>query len=326
MAFCPIDEAFGNYMTNDLNPNPLENSSYLDTDSGRGEKKQKVKKKRINCNRRNTNFSMNQDDMYQLPPDMSDDDSNFNNNLQGYSSMDDIDLYSIKAESPTKIRKKCRKKKTPKNTDHLDTMSNDYEYRQFTQPVPTDNCIETFQGYNHSNNLNNNRNNRTNKIKLRKVHKKKNKKAPEINEIYEYNEMDNRPIKEIDNQDIIHTSEDSDIEETRPILKTKHKTKLENAQISEINNKINFIMNQISNNNEEEDTKEYNNLNDIILFVIFGVFVLIIIESLYRLITKIIKANDIIKMTSDNIRHSPKSNIFQNDTLDMVTNYIKSKN
>ena len=149
------------------------------------------------------------------------------------------------------------------------------------------------------------------------------------------------PIENInhENGEYIHTS-DSDLEETKPIFQKVSNNKNINKkrkeidftssnQINEINNKINFIMNQISNNNQEDESKEYNNLNDIILFVIFGIFVIIIIESLYRLITKIIKANSIIGASNNSIigkNNNSRSKIMSNDPIEMVTNYIKNKN
>ena len=66
MSFCPIDEAFGNYLTNDLEtPNPIESSLYKNLESNNCEKKSKLKNKKINCNRQNTSFTMNPDDLYQ---------------------------------------------------------------------------------------------------------------------------------------------------------------------------------------------------------------------------------------------------------------------
>ena len=343
MSFCPIDEAFGNYMTNDLTPDPLESTSYRDKGSGDyGEcrKRQKLKKKKINCNRRNTSFTMNPEDIYNSPPDISDSDADFNSNLQGYSSMDDIELYSIKGKNPASIRKKCRKKKTPIHTEVLNSMSDDYSYERYTRPCNKDQ-IETFANYNQNqtNSKGNNIGSSNKKIKIKKTNKVR-QKRPEVNEIYEYSDEDNVHIDEInhENSEYIHTS-DSELEETRPIFQkhpnNKHINKPHkgnntpnNSQINEINNKINFIMNQISNNNEDE-SKEYNNLNDIILFVIFGVFVIIIIEALYRLITKIIKANSIIGASNNSIigkNNNSRAKIMSNDPIEMVTNYIKNKN
>lgn len=346
MSFCPIDEAFGNYMTNDLTPDPLESTSYRDKDSGDCSKRQKIKKNKINCNRRSTSFTMNPEDIYNSPPDISDSDADFNSNLQGYSSMDDIELYSIKAKNPASIRKKCRKKKTPKHTEILNTMSDDYSYERYTRPCNKDQ-IETFANYNptervsnrnisHNKHKNNGSSNK--KIKIKKTNKDR-QKRPEVNEIYEYNDEDNIPMDEINHENIeyVHTS-DSELEETRPIFlhqdnnRKKNRKGMDhsnNSQINEINNKINFIMNQISNNNQEDESKEYNNLNDIILFVIFGVFVIIIIEALYRLITKIIKANSIIGASNNSIigkNNNSRSKIMSNDPIEMVTNYIKNKN
>ena len=90
-------------------------------------------------------------------------------------------------------------------------------------------------------------------------------------------------------------SDDSNLKATNSVQEQNNNTGM-NSQISEINNKINFIMNQISNKDNEIKESQHNNIHDIILFVIFGIFVLIILESLYRLISKMVKANSILKV------------------------------
>jgi len=98
-------------------------------------------------------------------------------------------------------------------------------------------------------------------------------------------------------------------------------------------------MNQISTKDEEE-SNTYNNINDIILFVIFGVFVLIVIEGLYRLISKIIRANSILDFRRDNIPPQSKiprsvgsvdkvgggdSVVSSRDPIEMFTEYLRNK-
>ena len=46
MSYCPIDEAFGNYLTEDLNPNPLESSVYQGMNSNNCVKKKKNQKEK----------------------------------------------------------------------------------------------------------------------------------------------------------------------------------------------------------------------------------------------------------------------------------------
>ena len=62
------------------------------------------------------------------------------------------------------------------------------------------------------------------------------------------------------------------------------------SQISEINNKISFIMNQMNKGDSNEIVGEENNMHDIILFIIFGIFVLLILESFYKMISKVLRA------------------------------------
>ena len=139
------------------------------------------------------------------------------------------------------------------------------------------------------------------------------------------------------------TSDSDDMEETPSNLKATTQPNTlgnqntgMNSQISEINNKINFIMNQISNRDNEITESQHNNIHDIILFVIFGIFVLIILESLYRLISKMVKANTILRVnTNTNGNANPGSSlggllepnkvnsgkISSGDTFEAVRNY-----
>ena len=65
--------------------------------------------------------------------------------------------------------------------------------------------------------------------------------------------------------------------------------------MNEINNKINFLINQVNNddnnlllNNNNNNSKSLeSNMHDIILFILFGVFVILILEALYKLVVKI---------------------------------------
>lgn len=342
MSYCPIDEAFGNYLT-DVNPDPLETSVYKRMDGRNCEKKQKRKKKKINCNRKNTSFSMNPDDLYISSPDVSEDDQDFNQTLQNYNPLTNIDLYNISAQNPIKKCKKKKHRSRPAKNTILDELSNDLYSGNYTQAVNPQGCVvEGFEDYNT--------------VQPEKRHnvKKSNKntrvKRPEVNEVFEYNEDDNKPINNIG---YVHGDNDTDseVEETKPILRANNANNANNAnklmkpqseintQISEINNKINFIMNQISTKDEEE-SNTYNNINDIILFVIFGVFVLIVIEGLYRLISKIIRANSILDLRRSNLPPQSKiprsvgsgekvgggeNMVSSRDPIEMFTEYLRKK-
>ena len=333
MSYCPIDEAFGNYLT-DVNPDPLETSVYKKIDGRNCRTRQKLKKKKINCNRKNTSFSMNSEDLYSSSPDVSEDDEDFNQNLQNYNPLTNIDLYNINAQNPIK---KCKKKKrrSAKNTI-LDELSNDLYSGNYTQAAnPQRGVVEGFENYNTVQ--------PEKRYNIKKSNKNTRVRRPAVNEVFEYNEDDNKPIN---NLGYVHGDNDTDseVEETKPILRAKHSNKSTkppselNNQISEINNKINFIMNQISTKDEEE-SNTYNNINDIILFVIFGVFVLIVIEGLYRLISKIIRANSILDLRRDIPPQSKiprsvgsgekvgggESVVSSRDPIEMFTEYLRKK-
>jgi hypothetical protein len=366
MSYCPIDEAFGTFMTDGLNPDPLESSSFKLIKSNNCVKKNKIKKKKINCNRNSTSFSENQDDIYTISPDVTDDDMDFDNNLQHGYEDNNIDLYKIGTSPPSRNKKsKISKKKRTRGTVQTNNSvnynnSNNYERNEnlINSMNPMNslsrvNVYENFQNYNPNLDQMNNSNSKT----IKKKPKITRKKPIEKNEIYEYSQEDDMPIEELREVHGIVTNEesdsDSDLEETRQILKNTNITKQNgemNSQISEINNKINFIMNQISNKDNEIKESEHNNIHDIILFVIFGIFVLIILEALYRLISKMVKANTIL---SNNISRpvdlrpsSPSLNsrlfgsrsnsrlegsgsdnslISSSDTFDAVREYARSK-
>ena len=86
-------------------------------------------------------------------------------------------------------------------------------------------------------------------------------------------------------------------------------------------------MNQISNDNNDITESQHNNIHDIVLFVIFGIFVLIILEALYRLITKMIAANTIL---SNNNLNSALNNTMPTITtngnaFEVVKQYAKNR-
>ena len=104
MSYCPIDEAFGHFMTDGLNPNPLESSNYQGMNSNSCQKKKKIKKNRINCNRNNSTFQ-NTDDIFVESPELTDSDREFDDTLQSYSPYGNIDLCNINNSIPTKNKK-----------------------------------------------------------------------------------------------------------------------------------------------------------------------------------------------------------------------------
>ena len=331
MSYCPIDEAFGHFMTDGLNPNPLESSNYQGMNSNSCQKKKKVKKNRINCNRNNSTFQ-NVDDIFVESPELTDSDREFDDSLQNYSPYGNIDLCNINNSSPTKNKKSKLSKKSRRtvNVNQNNMMNNSNN---------TEQIIEGFE--------NSNSNSNSNRLNIRKKNKSNKKKNVPVNEIFEYQPEETLPVNDLKyihgmlNNNNEDTSDSDDMEETPSNLRATTQANSSNtqntgmnSQISEINNKINFIMNQISNRDNEITESQHNNIHDIILFVIFGIFVLIILESLYRLISKMVKANSILRVnTNGNTNVVPSvggllepnkvnsGKISSNDTFEAVRNY-----
>jgi len=312
MSYCPIDEAFGSF-TDGLYPDPLESSPYKSLKSNNCVKKNKIKKKKINCNQRSNSFTENPDDIYTISPDVTDDDMEFNNNLQNGYSHDNIDLYAINS-SPSTTNKKSKLSKKKKNrptqavsnnpNNSANNVGNLINTMNPMNSLSNVNVYEQFQNYTSPvENSMSNSNQRQETNTIRRKARISRKKPVEKNEIYEHDPEEELPLEELKEIHGIVNDDDSesDNEESRPIHRKTTKPVGEmNSQISEINNKINFIMNQISNKDNEIKESEHNNIHDIILFVIFGVFILIILEALYRLISKIVRANTIL---SNNLAH-----------------------
>ena len=103
-------------------------------------------------------------------------------------------------------------------------------------------------------------------------------------EIDEENNQDH--YNRVNNGESVNNIENSNNSEIEIV---NNDNNLLSSQISEINNKISFIMNQMNKEDGDENTSE-NNVHDIILFIIFGVFVLLILESLYKMISRVLKA------------------------------------
>ena len=345
--YCPIDEAFGSFMTNGFNIDPLEGANYRNDQAAKCKNRKKIKKKRVNCNKDSSRFTENLDDLFINSPELTDSDQEFAENTNNFYPLDNIDLYNIDNKSPTKNKKSKLTRKRSKVIEGFQSNNNN-----------------NYNSSNYNNNNNNNNNNNYNKrddVLVKR--KKKSRKNNQVNEVFEYSPEDNVAIDDlkyihgINNEIDEDDDSESDAEETPPTFKVNNTPSLTtsgnrnnsntngvNSQISEINNKINFIMNQISN--KENDIKEsvHNNIHDIILFVIFGIFILIILESLYRLISKMIRANTILKYTPDygNVANNAMNNAMNNvanaannigetkpsggnNTFDMVTEYIKNK-
>lgn len=247
MSYCTLDEAFGNLQLNNVpKQNNMQNNRYNSLNSC--VKKNKTKRKRINCNEKKNRFDSNTKDV----------------EINGYNPLKkSFELIDSMANSS--------------NNSNVESHNlNSYSY-----------FSDNFEHFTNS---------------------------QKPNEIFEYNEEDNKLIEDVseinnsDEEDMqnnlnensdFESSDEEQIENTVAVsVKNNRKNNKKNnviaSQISEINNKISFLMNQLNNsnnsnnsNNQENNFKE-NNIHDIILFVIFGIFVLLVLESLFKLATKIL--------------------------------------
>ena len=232
------------------------NTDFLNNQQQNCVKKQKVKRSKVNCNAKKNKFNQNKEDVRINTYDLS---HNFDKGL----------LYE----------------EEPSQNDYLQAFQTGLEKfdnypSNNTRVSPPSQTIERFEG---------SPNNRM------KVKRQNNNNNSDYNpgEIYESSVEDNRPLPESSVNYIIENSDDEEEEiiiKKRPKKKNKNNTNELNSQISEINNKISFIMNQI--NKEEEDVSNSNkslenNIHDIILFVIFGAFIILLLESFFKFIIKI---------------------------------------
>lgn len=128
------------------------------------------------------------------------------------------------------------------------------------------------------------------------------------NEIFEYSEDENKEIT--DEQNLLEHETSNNLLEQNNLLEknnlenTKNKKKNkknknsvkqnnnneQNHQFNEINNKINFLINQVNEKaNIVGDDDSESNIHDLILFILFGVFVILILEALYKLVVELCK-------------------------------------
>ena len=90
------------------------------------------------------------------------------------------------------------------------------------------------------------------------------------------------------------SEEESDNESEIEVNRNRNRNNNENVQlkrqIDELDTKLNLLINNLGKENNENKVNnnraETNNIYDIILFVIFGLFVLLLLESLTKLISK----------------------------------------
>ena len=108
------------------------------------------------------------------------------------------------------------------------------------------------------------------------------------NEIFEYSEEENNFIENVATANPVEEEAVKQDPKPKPRKRKRNKNEeINNSQIVEINNKMNFIIDQLNNNTSNSDTNNESNIHDVVLFILFGVFVIVILESLYKLVVKL---------------------------------------
>lgn len=250
MSYCTLDEAF--------------NTDFLNNNNQDCVKKQKIKRNKVNCNAKKNRFNKNKEDLVLYSN--YDPNHTFDNGLLGdsqpdnsYQANDYLGEFQLIENFESENRRKNRSASPAER--------------------PNKHIMEKFESSNN------------NKMRVKR-NNTNNNSSYQPNEVFEYSQEDNRPIPESSENYVIENSDDEDVEEEIIVKKRPKRKNTDelNSQISEINNKISFIMNQI--NKEDDESKNVsdplqNNIHDIILFVIFGAFIILLLESFFKFIVKI---------------------------------------
>ena len=136
-------------------------------------------------------------------------------------------------------------------------------------------------------------------VKPRKKAKKKKNNKSSKNNRNPYQNVVRQPMpqqqflpQEYENTAELSSDED-EVEENIRNVETAENTELR-QQMNELDTKLNMLINNLNKQNKDEEKKEEkskidvenSNIYDIILFVIFGLFILLLLESLTKLISK----------------------------------------
>lgn len=303
MSYCTLDEAFSQ---------PLSN---LSNDFDKKRCKKNVKKSRINCNRNKTKFSENCYDTF----DSLIKDPNKNSckksksrskskkkKLKASPAYDSDNLSQLLLENSDYGTYFTNNNKNEDN-ENVETFSNfDNFYENFSNKKSPNEVFEYDK--NHDRPIDENGNisepeseSQTDEetdigtssesdddmpVIRKQVKKNKRNKGTKINKKSkkEIQASLKRAMEASENENensmIVNNTEEveEDPSKTMP------------SQIEEINSKINFLINQINDKDGDSGNSSNlieNNIHDIILFILFGVFIIIILESLYKLVFKI---------------------------------------
>ena len=131
----------------------------------------------------------------------------------------------------------------------------------------------------------------------KKAKKKRNNKNKPVLESANSNRIQRLPSQEpsplLENS-FDSSSDEEDMDELQVNHKENSETLELKKQMNELDTKLNMLINNLNKQNQEEEKKEEkakidvenSNIYDIILFVIFGLFILLLLESLTKLISK----------------------------------------
>jgi hypothetical protein len=133
--------------------------------------------------------------------------------------------------------------------------------------------VDGFEGFSNFSDINNNQNQKKNQNK-----KKKKKKKNEVNIVQE---------------EVFDSDSDEEPSMISPIINTKTENDELRSKMNELDTKLNLLLNKMTETSEEkekekseEKTDGSNNAYDIVLFVVFGLFILLMMESISKLIIR----------------------------------------
>jgi hypothetical protein len=137
---------------------------------------------------------------------------------------------------------------------------NDKKKKTSRKPIEEE-IIDGFEGFSNYSDIN---------------HKKKNKNK-------------NKKKVDIVEEEVFDSDSDEEPSMMSPILNTKNENDELRSKMNELDTKLNLLLNKMTENKSEEKEEKSdgsNNVYDIVLFVVFGLFILLMMESISKLIIR----------------------------------------
>lgn len=174
------------------------------------------------------------------------------------------------------IPKPNKSNKTTKNNNKKSKKNRHYEEKAKKAALMTNYDIDPFYNYNNGND---------DLIEGFANFNSKPKPKPQV-EVIKQESFDEESGDENDSE--------TDVEEVKVVKKSTEKVQCEmdgmNDKINELDTKINLLLEKLNDSSESEKsnkkTDETANIYDLILFVIFGIFFLLVLESISKLVVK----------------------------------------